>query len=460
MRLPLIAVPVTLLLLNGAAAEPAGEAPPASAAMSHLDNGTIRLGVDLRLGGAITYLSRSGTEENVVNNYDYGRQIQMSYYSGPIPFSVDKKHPPEHWKHLGWNPIQAGDDFHHGSRVVESRNDGREIYVKCIPLIWPLNNVPAECTFESWIRLEGNTARVRCRLNNARSDHTQYPARRQEMPAVYVNAPYCRLMTYTGAKPFTDDALTQIKKQPGEPGPWSSWLATENWAALVNDDDWGLGVWQAGCYDFSGGFAGKPGSGGTHDSPTGYLAPGFVEIIDHNIQHTYDYVLILGQLSEIRGWAYAHPPTYPRPSFQFTRGRQHWGLVNAVDDGWPLSAQAAWRVRLERGDPQIVSPDFFWLSGKPRVLEITAACRLKTPRARLYYKTFDDPRFREEQAFNFDLIADESEHAYRLEMPALASQTPIVALRLDPEPNGAPGDWIKLKSVRALQDANPRRTGP
>ena len=73
------------------------------------------------LGGAITYLSVSGKDENVVNSFDYGRQIQMSYYSGPVPFSVGDKQPAPHWKHLGWNPIQTGDDFHHGSRVIDAR---------------------------------------------------------------------------------------------------------------------------------------------------------------------------------------------------------------------------------------------------------------------------------------------------------------------------------------------------
>jgi hypothetical protein len=52
--------------------------------MSYLDNGVIRLGVDLNVGGTITYLSRSGTEQNLVNSYDFGRQIQMSYYSGGV----------------------------------------------------------------------------------------------------------------------------------------------------------------------------------------------------------------------------------------------------------------------------------------------------------------------------------------------------------------------------------------
>jgi hypothetical protein len=454
----LVAIALLLHASFGLAwAQPKGAAQPAVrtfSGMSYLDNGTLRLGVDLSLGGAITYLSAADKDENVVNCFDYGRQIQMSYYSGPTPFSVGDKRPAPHWAHLGWNPIQTGDDFHHGSRVVESRNDGQEIYVRCIPLIWPLDNVPAECTFESWITLAGNTARVRARLNNARSDTTQYPARRQELPALYTNGPYYRLMTYAGARPFTDGPLVRIEKPAGQTFPWTSWLATENWAALVNEHDRGLGVWQSGCYDFSGGFAGKPGSGGTRDSPTGYLAPGYIEIIDHNIQHEYQYVLILGSLAEIRRYAYAHARPDARPAFRFSKNRQHWSMMNATDGGWPLNG--VWRVRLEQPDPQLVSPATFWHASDVPRLEITAACRLTRPLARLYFKTLDDNGLSEDKALNFPLVSDEAEHVYRVDMTAATNYRGVITgLRLDPEPAGAPGDYFTLQELRGAGDERP-----
>ena len=92
-----------------------------SARMSYLDNGVIRFGVDLNLGGAITYLSRSGTEQNLVNSYDCGRQIQMSYYSGPVPFAVPGKQPKPEWRFIGWNPIQVGDAFGNSSKLLEAQ---------------------------------------------------------------------------------------------------------------------------------------------------------------------------------------------------------------------------------------------------------------------------------------------------------------------------------------------------
>ena len=179
--------------------------------MSYLDNGVIRLGIDLDVGGAITYLAPVGGE-NLVNSFDLGRQIQMSYYAGPVPYTPGGKQPPKHWLHIGWNPIQSGDCFGHRSRVIEFRNDGRELYCKCIPMQWPLDNEPGECTFECWFKLDGATVQARCRFQNHRADTTQYPARMQELPAVYTNGPWYRLFTYTGERPFTGAELTAHRK--------------------------------------------------------------------------------------------------------------------------------------------------------------------------------------------------------------------------------------------------------
>lgn len=52
---------------------------------SYLDTGVVKVGVDLGKGGSITYLSKSGTTDNIINSFDLGRQIQQSYYAGPQP---------------------------------------------------------------------------------------------------------------------------------------------------------------------------------------------------------------------------------------------------------------------------------------------------------------------------------------------------------------------------------------
>ena len=78
----------------------------------------------------------------------------MSYYAGPVPYFVGAKKPAKHWWHLGWNPIQTGDDFKNPSKVLRHANDGTTLHVECMPMQWALENEPAECTFECWIRLK------------------------------------------------------------------------------------------------------------------------------------------------------------------------------------------------------------------------------------------------------------------------------------------------------------------
>lgn len=414
--------------------------------MSYLDNGVIRLGVDLSIGGAITWLSPAGSDRNVINSYDWGRQVQMSYYSGPVPFFVGDNRPANHWEGLGWNPIQSGDDHRHGSKVLEWRNDGKTIYVKCIPMQWPLDDVPGECTFESWLTLDGSAVKARCQLNNARADHRQYPARTQELPAVYTNGPYYRLMTYSGDAPFTQGALSRIEKRPGEKGPWSRWFASENWAALVNDDGWGVGVWNPGCYRFSGGFAGKPGKGGAKDGPTGYIAPNRQEILDHNIVHAYGYTLVLGTLDDIRRYVYAHADRPHPPRYRFETDRQGWSYVNAADTGWPI--QGMLNVEVDGSDPQMIGPAGFWRAEDAPVLQIEAAFHTARSEAQIYWKTFDDTAFSGEKCVTFHARPDGAFHTYDVRLAdAPAYRGAITQLRFDPVPAGEKGERVEVRSI-------------
>jgi hypothetical protein len=221
------------------------------------------------------------------------------------------------------------------------------MYTKLVPMQWPLKNVPGECTCETWITPEKNLARVRCRVNNYRSDKTQYQGRGQELPAAYTNGPWYHLITYKGDKPFTNDATTTIPPQ----FPWAYWTATEGWAALVNDKNEGLGVWHPDARDFCGGFAGTPGAGGPKDGPTGYIAPLHNEIIDHNIVCDYKYVLILGSLDEIRRQVYALAPRPKPPVYRFANDRQHWHYSGAIDAGWPIRGEL--RITPQDGDPHL-----------------------------------------------------------------------------------------------------------
>ena len=161
-------------LVAGFVAVVALVAAPAAVAdsMSFLDNGVIRIGVDLAKGGTITWASVSGLGVNVVNSWDLGREVQQSYYAGPDNFG----NPAPPWTNFPWNPIGAGDTYGNPAPVLEQSNDGTSIYTKTAPLQWALNNVACECVLEQWITLDGNAVRVRNKLSNSRSDRTQYRA--------------------------------------------------------------------------------------------------------------------------------------------------------------------------------------------------------------------------------------------------------------------------------------------
>jgi hypothetical protein len=422
--------------------------------MSYLDNGHIRVGVNLAAGGAITHLSLTGeSAENLVNNWDWGRQIQMSNYSGPVPFTPGGKQPAKGWAFLGWNPVQAGDAYRHPSKVSAHHNDGQTITVTCVPMQWPLENVPSECEFQTRITLEQNTVHVTCRMTNHRADHTQYAARGQELPAVYTIGKLYRLFTYSGDKPFTADAITRIKKQPQAPGTnmpnWSSWLATEHWAALVDDHNFGVGVFNRDTTQFIGGFAGKEGIGQTHDDPTGYIAPNRIEILDHNIVYEYAYTLIVGSLSDIRSYATAHGKPTSRPDWNFKTDRQGWYYINAGDAGFPIRGQLD--VHFDRDDPQLIGPITFWqASGAPR-LRIEAAFKTHDPTAVIYFRTLADSGFSAEKLVSFPVRPDGQYHVYDVDLSSSPSyRGALTQLRLDPAAAAKPGDSLKLRRITLL----------
>ncbi len=417
-------------------------APESTGAVGYLDNGAVRIGINLELGGAITYLSRSGSDVNLINSHDWGRQIQMSHYSGPVPFTPNGKQPRPSWAGLGWNPIQSGDCFGNRSRVVEHRNDGSELYVKCIPMQWPLDNEPGECTFECWIGLEGSVVNVRSRMVNNRSDKTQYSGRGQELPATYTNGPWYRLVTYTGDRPFSGGETTTIAPQ----FPWASWQATENWAALVDESGFGVGIYEPGVYHFIGGFAGTPGAGGPKDAPTGYIAPLHSEIIDWNIDYDYRYSLVLGTIDEIRATVCDLGSAPAPPSWRFSQDRQHFTYVNATDSGWPIRGELD--VLLEGEDPQLIGPEALWMADEAPRLYIEAALTGADAEAQVFWSRSDAPGFSQERSVTFRLTADGEHRITGVDLCRSPEYRGcITSLRFDPAPGGTPGQRVRVRSI-------------
>jgi hypothetical protein len=420
---------------------------------SYLDNGVIKIGVNLSMGGSITYLADSGTGQNIINSHDLGRQVQQSYYCGPDDFDPYANQNPN-WSPWPWNPIQSGDSYGHHGTVLQWSNDGTEIYVKSRPMQWALNNVPGEATFESWIRLDGRAARVRARLTNARTDTTElFSARHQELPAVYTVGTLHRLFTYQGTAPWTNEALTD---KGHVPPPWTYWRATENWAALVNDAGWGLGVYHHGDGLFVGGFYGTPGSGGPSDSQCGYISPLHSDHLDYNIVYEYEYCLILGWLSDIRTWIYQQPRS-SGPDYEFRADRQHWHYQYTADGGFPVNGRV--RVSLDSSNPQLFGPPCgFYAADVPTVYVCAAyhTVTSPTPTGELYWELNNagttEGVFPSTQRIQFITIPDGAFHTYAVNVASSPNYYGLITqLRFDPALGGGPGEYVDVLSISATR---------
>lgn len=450
------------------AAEPstpkANDHPPAPKAnvKAFLENGRLKVGVDLARGGSIALLAdlqgrrdaegkvRGGAGESVVNVQDLGRYIGQSYYAGPKPFG--KPHP--NWPAWPWNPVSAGDVYNNPCKLLESTNDGRTLYVKSQPMQWALENVPADCVFETWISLEGSTVQVRNRLTNARDDKRQFPAMDQEVPAVYTVGTLHRLKTYDGDRPFSGGALSEIPKRPEKENmpQWNSFRATEHWAALVDDFDWGLGVVHPGVVRFLGGFYLTPGKGGPHDPPTGYVSPVRPEMLDHDAVYEYEYTLVLDTLTKIRETAYKLRPKSSAPDDRFggdspaNGGRRHWRLAHARDDGAPRGDRG-WKVHLDQPDPQLLGPESAWRAEEAPKLHLDAAFRTKHSTAELYWSRHDAPGFAAERSVRFEVQPDGERRIYTIDLAASPEYRGLIAgIRLDPVASGGLAEFVEVFS--------------
>ena len=175
-------------------------------------------------------------------------------------------------------------------------------------MLWPMNNVPAEAEMEQWTVLDSNVIKVKNRLTCHRTDNTYGEGilKDQELPAVYPISALKNLYTYFGNAPFTNAPLsnpTVVNLSSGFWGVYRNDTVTENWMAFVDDNLWGMGVYNPNTADFLAGMAGSPG-GESNVSSTSYIAPVKKEALYKNSVYEYEYYLVIGTLSEMRSKIY------------------------------------------------------------------------------------------------------------------------------------------------------------
>ena len=271
----------------------------------YLDNGVIKVMLDLTRGGAIKYISKSGDNRPLVNIHDEGRYIQQSYYAGNN-LARPEDGQSSKWSPWPWNPIQVGDAFKNRAEILDYQQNGDTLYVKCIPMLWDMNNKPAEAFMEQWTILKKNILEVYNKLTCFRTDsiYGENIIRDQELPAVYPISELKNLYSYLGDYPFTNDTLSNPKVVNLESGFWGRYNGvSEHWMAFVDNDMNGIGVYNPQCNYFLAGMSGDPGYRAL-DGSTSYIAPIKKETLNKNSIYDYTYFIIVGDLKEIREEVY------------------------------------------------------------------------------------------------------------------------------------------------------------
>jgi len=279
------------------------------------DNSMLTLKLDLTRGGAISWLSLSGSERSVVNIADEGRYIQQSYYAGKSLNRKTEGQAPR-WSPWPWNPIQVGDAFRNRAQILDYKKSGNELYVKCIPMQWDMNNKPAEAEMEQWTTLNGMVLEVRNRITCHRTDQIYVDSIfcDQELPAVYPVSALKNLYTYQGDAPFTMASVQQLPVINLSSGFWGIYnQVSENWMAFTDDAKWGMAVYNPLCSKFLAGLAGVTGKEAT-DGSTSYIAPVKKEILYKNCVYEYKYYILIGTLEEMRGKIYSLKKEMKYPS--------------------------------------------------------------------------------------------------------------------------------------------------
>lgn len=304
----------------GAAPPPAGNSSTEGASPIAADapdalsitNGIITLRQDLSRGGTIAYLSDAGTDRNLINIHDEGRYIQQSYYAGQRIDRRSEGQSPE-WSPWQWNPIQAGNYARKRARITRWHVTDTSTYVACVPMLWDMDNHPAEALMEQWTTLEGTRVHVRNKITCKRSASDPYgPSRAndQELPAVYPIAALHTLYAYLGERPFTNDTLSRPEvveiKLNTEGSFWGRYPnVPEKWMAFVDDRNWGLGVYSPQAERFLAGRFQNDPKGDAMSAATSYIAPLKTIKLNRRSVFAYDYYLIVGDLQQIRKEVYS-----------------------------------------------------------------------------------------------------------------------------------------------------------
>jgi hypothetical protein len=252
-----------------------------------IKNEQIELGFDMNRGGSICHLSSHDNKVNVINHYDNGRFVQQSYYGD---------HDGSKWndKPWRWNAVQGGSFDGKPSKVISSRFSQTTSNIVTQPTHWATGEPITDAEMSTSATVEGKLAHVTYRFTYNGRNH--YKPTHQELPAVFADASLKTLVFYAGASPWQECDLTRVT--PGWPN--KSHDVDEHWAAYVNGEDWGLGVYSPRMKHITSYRFPEDGSDNPRGNACSYFAPIETFAIEPNFDLKYDVWLTIGSVAEIR----------------------------------------------------------------------------------------------------------------------------------------------------------------
>ncbi|QDK78460.1 hypothetical protein EXU85_07505 [Spirosoma sp. KCTC 42546] len=430
-----------------------------------IENSQIKVGINTNAGGAITYLTFQNDQggkvntRNMVSNpliggrTDLGRQIQIGLYGGPYEYSQNGN---PAWVGLGWNPIQAGDVYFNSAQVLLAEKQDNLLHTKTIPKQFAFYNEPGEATIEHWIRLDGNVVKVHVKVVLSRSDKTQYEARQQEFPCMYLTGDYHNMWLYKGSSPYTNGSLALERIQPPQTTIFGDVFPTEPWMASTNDNGYGVGLYAKGNYEWKRGYFGADLGGDETSTVASYIAAANKVVFDHNLVHEWDYELILGHLSEIRSYVYNKQHSPPGPNYLFDTSRKGWLYYHATDTGWPISGKL--HVHLDDAtNARILSPFVFWKGRSNPKIYLRAAFNTQSDKFRIKWRRSDDITIygTGDRIMEFPVINDGQFHTYTIDLSsndywleADIGQIAFEPVTDKPQPNA----WVEFAWVATSPD--------
>lgn len=324
-----------------------------------LSNGQLRLGWNLKLGGAMDYVSVNGSK-NVLNspvyvnssgNIDAGRQHLWCWYG--YPNGGEEGHFTEEGQStgrwggtgdnkpggsIGWNPVEAGDEglyptygvrraFHLGADVVYHKSSGKQ---------WHMTNVEGKQDQELWIKFDPTDAkafREHCKLTMRRTDsHTSHfpTARSQEAP-VHMHVIDFKTIHYCTGQPYSNQWTSVTRPHTGGP---EEFFASEPFFCFSTPS----GLWGAMYAPISGRFATNTDNSENWSTSEDYQFPVFYTAshpymsLDHQGTYHFDVAFKYGTEAEVKAWCYAQPRWKGTFNYVFNQqSRYAWHYHHAQD---------------------------------------------------------------------------------------------------------------------------------